>query len=778
MRSALKSNLSTVFAGIAVSVCFIISSSFAQAPAVSVATYFVNEDQAEAILSCKNLSTIPQNLNVTLSNSDGSVLSSTPLLAAAYESVSLPLLRDFAAGSVSVSGLPGQTIVSEPRCYIISGTRRSDGSVLKTRQTLEPGVSGNSYFSGGGSLRILNPGSSARTFKINVFNSTGTLDYGRSPGEVTVAPGAIETVLIGGTGEALTTEIVPDSPHLYSAWSDRTSAREAAQVCGKGEGATFMLRGSTRRSELNLSNTAEGPATVVVEFRDTSGAVFAQTDAALPARTSQRIDLSQFLNSQLAMPASIDVRCNGAGRVVGVLKGDDGDSVSAQPLGNLRRGRGGLYSFRDRDLLMVGDSVSQAFSELGSDFNYSIYLQLLRERGVNSFMIWSYIAGNDQLADKRIGYVAPRIFPWVNEGGPGSMSFSFVDEFGRARFNERYFERLEDLVSEANEKGIAVVVTIHDGWAKTRFDQHPMNRANGGFIGNKADYVRLANYTEQLPDILDPQWSALQKHQFVLEQFTKRVVDTLAEYSNVALEVFNEGEWYDEKALISFQQHFSRMIRERSGLPIVINRESQSDPAVTTAEVCGMSIHSPRWSSSTSAHSTSKQVAKYTGFGSGPKPVLFTEPVPEYRGYDTRAMVRLMYGSLMAKAGFFVPNDTLWKIGLTSTPDPIFVAVGTASKLFNLGGLDLARMVVGAEDECGGNLCLISPQEEYLIYYEGRKPVELNLNGPAEFTYSVRFLNPLTGVLIPQDAPLSADGIVEIPTPTADEDWVVWVKRN
>lgn len=753
------------------------SDSGAQLPTVSVSTFFVREEQTEATLNCKNLSTLPQSLNVTLSNSDGSTASSTPLVAAAYESISLPLSKDFAAGSVTVSNMSGNGAVIEPHCYILSLTKGSDESTVRSRRILESGFSGNAYFSGGvSSLRILNPSSTTRTFKINVFNRTGALDYSRSPSELKIGPNALEVVTIGAG--ALMVEVIPDTGAVYGAWMGETSAREAAQVCRQGAGATFMLRGNKHRMALNLSNPTDGQSGAVIEFRDADGNIFSQTDAIIPAKSSQRIELSQFLTSELVSAASMDLRCNGTGRLVGTVMSEDGRVSTPQPLGNLRRGRAGLYAFREKDLLMVGDSVSQAFSELGSDFNFSVYLQLLKERSINSFMIWSYIAGNDQLEDQRIGYAAPRIFPWINEGEGASLRFNFFDNFGGALFNERYFEHLENLIAEANEKGIVVVVTVHDGWAKTRFDGHPMNRANGGFIGNKADYVRLASYTTQMPDRFDPKWDSLQKHQFVLEQFTKRLVDTVAGYPNVALEVFNEGEWYDNKALVSFQQHFSRIIRERSGLPIIINRESQSDPAVTVAEVSGMSIHSPRWSGKTSAYSTAKQVARHTGYGSGPKPVLFTEPVPEYKGFDTQGMVRLMWGSLMAKSGFFVPNDTLWKISLTSAPDPIFVAEGTASKLFNQAGIDIGSMVVGSDDDCGGNLCLIAPQEEYLVYYEGRKPVELNLNGPVESSYKVNFINPITGFMIPLDTPINGGGIVSISLPTLDEDWLVWAKKN
>ena len=749
----------------------------AQLAPQSYSSYFT----AGSSLTCKNLSTLPQSLAVSVFGSDGSTVSSSPLVIAAYEASTVDLPKDLPTGSVVVTsatpGIPG----AEVSCNITSTSTIGDGGSVRDRHQLEPGHSGNSYFAGtgGSELRILNSSGIKRTFKVNIFNANGSLDYSKSNGSVPVGANGMALIPIDGSNAGTNlVEIIPDSVVPYSAWTGNISAAQASKICGAGQGATFMLRGK-ERSKLSLSNSSDAPTVALLELKDIGGNVSAQTDVELKPKSSQQIDLSQFTPVELGQSpaATVDLKCTGSGKLVGVLSTDSGTAIQPQLLGNLRAGSNGLYEFRGKDLLMVGDSVSQAFSELGSDFNYNIYLQLLKERGIGAFMIWSYIAGNNQLTDERIGYAAPRIFPWINEGGGASLQFSYVNSFGRAVFNEGYFDRLEELVSNANEKGIVVVVTVHDGWAKTRFDGHPMNQRNGGFISNKDDYVRLASYSEQQPDIFNPAWSNLQKHQFVLEQFTKRLVDTVAGYPNVALEVFNEGEWYDEKSLIAFQQHFSRLIRERSALPIVINRNSQNDPVVSTSEVSGLSIHSPRWSTRTLAAASAKQIARYTGQGVGAKPVLFTEPVPEYRGRDTESMVRLMWGSLMAKAGFFVPNDTLWKISLTSAPDPIFVAIGTASKLFNQAGIDIGRMVMGSSDDCGGNACLMVPQEEYLIYYEGREQIELNLNGPPGATYSVRFVNPLTGQIIAQEAPISAGGIVNIQPPTADEDWLVWVKR-
>lgn len=132
--------------------------------------------------------------------------------------------------------------------------------------------------------------------------------------------------------------------------------------------------------------------------------------------------------------------------------------------------------FRGRPVLLIGDSITQGWMELGADFDQQAYLRALAQRGVNAVLLWAYIGIDDQRADERIGYDAPEIWPWVRQRG----------QFDLQRFNDRYFERLRNLVRRAGQQGIVVVITVHDGWTKTRFAGHPFSRANGGALESRA----------------------------------------------------------------------------------------------------------------------------------------------------------------------------------------------------------------------------------------------------------------------------------------------------
>ena len=61
----------------------------------------------------------------------------------------------------------------------------------------------------------------------------------------------------------------------------------------------------------------------------------------------------------------------------------------------------------------MGDSITQGWMELGTDFDQHAYLQALGRRGINTVLLWSYIGVVDQVADPRIGYNAPELWPWI-----------------------------------------------------------------------------------------------------------------------------------------------------------------------------------------------------------------------------------------------------------------------------------------------------------------------------------------------------------------------------
>ncbi len=444
---------------------------------------------------------------------------------------------------------------------------------------------------------------------------------------------------------------------------------------------------------------------------------------------------------------------------------------------------GHYLEFRGKPIALLGDSVAQAWMELGSDFNTTAYLDNLQAQGINSLMIWSYIAIVNQQQDSRIGYHAPRRWPWpeFSHSAVPPYRFTMVDQFLRAAFDENYFTALRQLVKAANERDIIVLITVHDGWTKDRFTGHPFNAANGGTLFSNRDYVNLADYNNELPATLSPSWNLTQRHQFLLERFSDRLIRATADFPNVMYEMFNEGEWYDQTKLRPFQVHFLDFFRDRTDLPLLVNDDHISGQDFRQeANTDAITLHQPNWSSSTSAFDAFEHYADRF-FGGNPlaRPIIFDEPVPEYRGSSSvrNALMRLMWGTLLGGSGFYMPNDSSWKFN-PSVIDPIFPLMSYAARFLNENSLPLGEMY--PDPNCAStDICLTKPGAQYVVYSQGGAGTEhLTVNlGNAFGTYEIRFWSPRAGIFDSTVIQVAGgDSTQSIIKPSID-DWVVWVRR-
>ena len=436
---------------------------------------------------------------------------------------------------------------------------------------------------------------------------------------------------------------------------------------------------------------------------------------------------------------------------------------------------GRWFEFRDESIFLIGDSITQAWMELGTDFRQKEYLSALRARGTRAIMIWSYIAVVNQAADSRIGYHAPRIWPWVERSGSlvPPYQFSFIDGSGRAVFNEPYFDRLREFVQLANERDIVVIITIHDGWTKDRFAGHPLNVANGGTLLDREDYLTLSTPGIELPVVGYPSWDRTRLHQFYLERFSDRLIQATGDLPNVIYEILNEGEWYGGSKRSSFHRHFASFFKARTERPVIAN--NPEDSLVNDGLIDAESYHRPTWRASTKVDDTFIYYSSRWFETSRPKPILFNEPVPEYLGNvnDLDGMMRLMWGTALGGASFFAPNDSNWRFN-PSAVNPIFDRIGHASRFFNQLGVRFSRMRP-VEELVTNGVCFARAGSEYVIYSESGTSFSLDLTEYNE-DFLVRFYNPRTGAFHTVDTEIEGGSIVTISKPTAS-DWVAWVTR-
>lgn len=419
----------------------------------------------------------------------------------------------------------------------------------------------------------------------------------------------------------------------------------------------------------------------------------------------------------------------------------DGAPSDRGPIRVSRDGHG--FEFRGKPILLVGDSVTQGWMELGTDFDQRAYLEALGRRGINTVLLWTYIGVVDQVSDPRIGYDAPELWPWVRE----------QEGFDLGRFNNAYFDRLREFIRLADDRNIVVVLTVHDGWTKTKFAGHPFCRAHGGPLEDRRQFVVLHSPGREMPTTFDPTWSAREKHQFYLERFCDRLLQATADQPNVMYEMFNEGEWYDQQALRAFQVHFLKFFRARTTLPLVVN-----DDHVGGADFRGernadvISLHKPRWDDCPPARVFFEHFqAQY--YGQPAKPILFSEPVPEYGGNAAHhlGIMRLLWGTLLGGAGVVVQNDASFGFAeraaiatCAANRDAVLDLEGHAARFFHDGRVDFPEMGPrGALSTTG--VCSAHPGKEYVVYAPDGKPFTLDLSGATGQRLAVRWYDPASG---------------------------------
>lgn len=402
---------------------------------------------------------------------------------------------------------------------------------------------------------------------------------------------------------------------------------------------------------------------------------------------------------------------------------------------------GHYLEWKGKPVLLIGDSLTQGWMECGVNFDQRAYVDALASRGMNLVMLWSYIGTSapKQTEDARIGYDAPEIWPW--QGSPDAKDFDLTS------LNQAYFDRLKALVSYAETKGVAVLITIHDGWPKRRFGYHPFNHELGnGPLTDRTQYVELADYDNEMPAAYDASWTPLQKNQYFQERLCDKLITELASSPNVIYEMFNEGDWYDHEKRRNHEQHFLAFFRARCDNLLLSNSD----------HIYGDDPHNDAKTDVVTRHGgwTGVFGAFQEGFDTSPvKPYLQSEPVPSWTGDEAflETIRKGMWEVTMAGAGWASQNDTSfgWDPNAAmaeqaSMRDKAYDYAGYCAKFWNASGVGLAQMQPRATLSSTG-ICTADEGVEYAVYSPEGGSFTVDLSAAAGKTLAVRWYNPQTG---------------------------------
>lgn len=433
--------------------------------------------------------------------------------------------------------------------------------------------------------------------------------------------------------------------------------------------------------------------------------------------------------------------------------------------------------FRGRPILPIGDSVTQGWMEGGTNFDQKGYLDTLAKRGINCVLLWSFYgtSAKSQLADPRVGYDAPELRPW--KGSPDDKTIDLTT------FNQAYFDRLKQFVDYAENKGILVVITVHDGWPKKeKFANHPFNAALGnGPLTENPHFVELADYDQEMPIVYDSEWTRRQKNQYFQERFADKLCSELRHCSNVIFEMFNEGEWYDQELRRKHEEHFLRFFRLRTVAPLATNvdhvRSKSYEPRANPA-VDILSFHKKPW--------TGHYAAFVNQFRAEPARVIFeSEPVPSFGNRESEVTLDILRATVweraLSGAGWVAQNDTSFgwdpKCGMakfSKERDTAYDYIGHAARFFNQSGVAFWDMAPDGRLSSTG-FCLARPGIEYVVYAPNSSAFTLDLSARKGNSFAARWYDPCKGQFL-ADGKIDGGADNQRFTPPFERDAVLHLK--
>ncbi len=230
--------------------------------------------------------------------------------------------------------------------------------------------------------------------------------------------------------------------------------------------------------------------------------------------------------------------------------------TSAQPLPqqpiSLHPKNPHYFLFRGKPTILI-TSAEHYGAVLNLDFDYVKYLSTLQREGMNHTRMFTGAAyvepqGAFNIEKNSMAPASGRyISPWARSSTPGYVNGG--NKFDLSKWDEAYFRRLKDFLSEASRRSIVVEVNIFCPfyedlqWRLSPFNT--VNNVNG-----------LGNLGRQDVFTVDKHGGLLE----VQERFVRRLVAELKDFDNIYYEICNEP--YATKIPMNWQEHIADVIVE------------------------------------------------------------------------------------------------------------------------------------------------------------------------------------------------------------------------
>jgi len=243
------------------------------------------------------------------------------------------------------------------------------------------------------------------------------------------------------------------------------------------------------------------------------------------------------------------------------------------------------FQYKNKPVLLI-TSAEHYGCLVNIDFDYIAYLDALHADGINNTRVF---AGPAIERERDIDWMLYRntlapmpgklIVPWARSNTPGY--FNGGNKFDLDTWDENYFKRLKDLLTQAGKRGIFIELTLFGNQYKDSLwmnsPLYPSNNIQQVGPSGKNSFLLF----QTLKD------SQLVKRQ---EAFVYKIVNDLNLFDNLYYEICNEpyNEQKDSSAVDQWHHHMVQFIKKTEApLPkkhlIAINESVPDDPDVSVA---------------------------------------------------------------------------------------------------------------------------------------------------------------------------------------------------
>ena len=207
--------------------------------------------------------------------------------------------------------------------------------------------------------------------------------------------------------------------------------------------------------------------------------------------------------------------------------------------------------FRGKPVILIG-STEHYGAVINLDFDYINYFDELAASGLNVTRTFTGIyvepLGAFGIEKNTLAPLPDRfICPWARSSEPGYAIGG--NKFDLSRWDENYFLRLKDFITEAGKRNIVVELDLFSNFYDTlQWKLSPLYYNNNiNSLGNISDWKEILSVRH--PEILDIQ-----------EKMVRKIIAELKDFDNLYYEICNEPYFGDSAALRIWEDYMTGIV--------------------------------------------------------------------------------------------------------------------------------------------------------------------------------------------------------------------------